>query len=75
MHAHIGDRLVLEGTHLGDPRRTAVIISLPHSDGSPPYEVRWLDDGRTTLIFPGPQARIEPAPDAQAEAQTRETWS
>jgi hypothetical protein len=61
MNAHIGDRLVLEGTHLGDSRRTAVITALRHDDGSPPYEVRWLDDGRTTLIFPGPQARIEPA--------------
>ena len=61
MNAHIGDRLVREGTHLGDGRRTAVITALRHSDGSPPYEVRWLDDGRTTLIFPGPQAHIEPA--------------
>ncbi|MEU8233220.1 DUF1918 domain-containing protein [Actinoplanes sp. NPDC048967] len=61
MKAHIGDRLVLEGTHLGDGRRTAVVTALHHRDGTPPYEVRWLDDGRTTLIFPGPQARIEPA--------------
>ena len=61
MNAHIGDRLVLEGTRLGDGRRTAVITALRHGDGSPPYEVRWLDDGRNTLIFPGPQARIEPA--------------
>jgi len=58
MHATIGDLLVLEGTHLGDARRTAVITGLTHSDGSPPYEVRW-EDGRTTLIFPGPQGRIE----------------
>jgi hypothetical protein len=61
MHAHIGDRLVLEGTHPGDNRRTAVITALRHLDGTPPYEVRWLDDGRTTLIFPGPEAHIEPA--------------
>lgn len=61
MKAHIGDRLVLEGTHLGDSRRTAVITALRNRDGSPPYEVRWLDDGRTTLIFPGPQAHVEPA--------------
>ncbi|MFI7546833.1 DUF1918 domain-containing protein [Actinoplanes sp. NPDC049599] len=59
MQAHIGDRLVLEGTHLGDARRTAVITALRHRDGSPPYEVRWLNDGRTTLIFPGPEAHIE----------------
>ena len=61
MNAHIGDLLVVEGTHLGDARRTAVITALRHRDGSPPYEVRWLDDGRTTLIFPGPQSRIETA--------------
>ncbi|RSM50484.1 DUF1918 domain-containing protein [Actinoplanes sp. ATCC 53533] len=60
MNAHIGDQLVLDGTHVGDSRRTGVITGLPHRDGSPPYLVRWLDDGRTTLIFPGPQARIEP---------------
>jgi len=61
MHAHVGDLLLLESTHLGDSHRTAVITALRHGDGSPPYEVRWLDDGRTTLIFPGPQARIGPA--------------
>ena len=61
MNAHVGDRLVVHGTHLGDTRRTAVITNLRHDDGSPPYEVRWLDDGRTTLIFPGPEAHIEPA--------------
>ena len=60
MNAHVGDLLLLEGTHLRDGRRTAVITALRHGDGSPPYEVRWLDDGRTTLIFPGPEARIKP---------------
>lgn len=61
MNAHIGDRLILEGTRVGSDHRTAVITALHHPDGTPPYEVRWLDDGRTTLIFPGPEARIEPA--------------
>ncbi|MFI7542486.1 DUF1918 domain-containing protein [Actinoplanes sp. NPDC049599] len=70
MHAHIGDRLVLEGTHLGDGRRTAVITAVHHGDGTPPYEVRWLDDGRASLIFPGPQAHIEPAaPRSRGAAQ------
>ena len=67
MNAHIGDRLILEGAHLGERRRTAVITALRHGDGSPPYEVRWLDDGRTTLIFPGPQARIEPGAGSSPE--------
>lgn len=61
MIAQIGDRIVLEGIHLGDPRRVGVITALTHADGSPPYEVRWLGDGRTTLIFPGAEAKIEHA--------------
>ena len=59
MIAHVGDRLFLEATHLGDPRRVGVVTAVVHEDGGPPYQVRWLDDGRTTLIFPGPEARIE----------------
>ena len=61
MIAHIGDRLVMDGKHLGDERRAGIIIGVDHADGTPPYQVRWLDDGRTTLIFPGVEARIEPA--------------
>ncbi|HEX2355872.1 MAG TPA: DUF1918 domain-containing protein [Micromonosporaceae bacterium] len=60
MNAHTGDRLVLEGTHVGDPRRAGVIIGLRHKDGTPPYEVRWLDTGHVALVFPGPDARVEP---------------
>ena len=59
MIAHIGDRLVLEGTQLGEARRTGIITAVAHADGGPPYQVRWLDDGRTTLIFPGAESRIE----------------
>ena len=62
MYAHIGDRLVVESTHLGEPRRVGVIEAVSHADGAPPYRVRWLDDGRTTLFFPGPQAHVEPPP-------------
>jgi len=62
MIAHIGDRLVVEGTHLGDRRRIGIITAVAHDDGAPPYTVRWLDDDRTTLIFPGPEAHIEPPP-------------
>jgi hypothetical protein len=60
MIAHVGDRIVLEGTHLGEARRAGVVVAVAHADGGPPYQVRWLDDGRTTLIFPGAEARIEP---------------
>jgi uncharacterized protein DUF1918 len=60
MKAHVGDRLVLEGTHVGDPRRVGVITALRHPDGTPPYLVRWLDNDHEALVFPGPDARVEP---------------
>jgi hypothetical protein len=69
MIAHIGDRLVMDGKHLGDARRAGVIIGVGHVDGTPPYQVRWLDDGRTTLIFPGVEARIEPATPIDKDTQ------
>jgi hypothetical protein len=59
MNAKVGDRLVVEGLHVGDGRRVGVIIGLRHGDGTPPYEVRWLDSGHEALVFPGPEARIE----------------
>jgi len=64
MIAHVGDRLVIEGTHLGEARRVGVITGVSHDDGAPPYYVRWLDDGRTTMIFPGVEARIESSAEA-----------
>jgi Domain of unknown function (DUF1918) len=67
MIAHIGDRIVLESTHLGEARRIGVITAVGHPDGSPPYEVRWAGSDRTTLIFPGAEARIESAASAAAE--------
>jgi hypothetical protein len=61
MIAHVGDRIILEGTHLGDARRVGVILAVARADGTPPYQVRWLDNGRTTLIFPGAEAHVEVA--------------
>lgn len=60
MKAHTGDTLVLEGTHLGDPRRLGTITEVHGTDGAPPYLVRWSESGRETLCFPGPDARVEP---------------
>lgn len=57
MYAHVGDRLIVDG----DPARTAVIIGVPHSDGSPPYVVKWLIDGHIALVSPGEFARVVPA--------------
>jgi hypothetical protein len=61
MHAQVGDRIVVKGVHVGDVARVGVVTALRHADGSPPYEVRWLPDGREGLIFPGPEAHVERA--------------
>lgn len=59
MKAHVGDKLVLAGTHVGDVRRVGIILDVREPDGSPPYRVRWLADGHEGLIYPGPDAHIE----------------
>ncbi|WP_214414141.1 DUF1918 domain-containing protein [Sphaerisporangium fuscum] len=61
MKAEVGDRLIVEGVHLGVPRRVGIIMGVHHADGSPPYDVRWLDQERQCLVFPGPDAHIEHA--------------
>ncbi|MER6938976.1 DUF1918 domain-containing protein [Nocardioides sp. NPDC127514] len=61
MHASVGDHLVVAGQHVGDHVREAEIIEVSHPDGSPPYLVRWSDSDHESLVFPGPDAHIEPA--------------
>jgi len=67
MHGHVGDRLVLEGVHVGTPRRVGIIVGLHHQDGTPPYDVRWLDTGRETLVYPGSEGHVEVAADHDQE--------
>jgi Domain of unknown function (DUF1918) len=55
MKARVGDRLITEGSQ---GQRACVIIGLHHSDGSPPYVVRWLADAHITLMFPDPYTRL-----------------
>lgn len=59
MQAKVGDRLIMEGVHVGDPKRVGVISAVSHPDGTPPYTVHWLDSDRETLVFPGSECHIE----------------
>ncbi|WIN00574.1 DUF1918 domain-containing protein [Actinoplanes oblitus] len=61
MKARTGDRIVVAGNREGNVRRVGVITAVGHADGRPPYHVRWLEDGHTSVVFPGPEAHIEPA--------------
>jgi hypothetical protein len=60
MKARIGDRVVVEAIRVGAERRVGIVTGVDHDDGSPPYRVRWLSDGRTTLLYPGPETHVEP---------------
>ena len=59
MFAAVGDRLVVMGVHEGIPARDGEIIEVRHADGSPPYVVRWSDNGHESLVFPGPDAYVQ----------------
>lgn len=58
MFATVGDRLIVHGTHVGEPVRDGEILEIRHADGSPPYVVRWSDTGHEALVFPGPDAEV-----------------
>lgn len=57
MQAKIGDWLVVQSRSDSHHARRAVILAV-HADGGPPYTVRWTDDGRETVVFPGPDATV-----------------
>jgi len=58
MKAAIGDEVVVEKTRTGTVRRDGEVVGLHRPDGAPPFDVRWSDNGRTTVFFPGPDAHI-----------------
>lgn len=59
MQAVKGDRLVIKGHHISEPDSDGEILEVRGPDGSPPYLVRWSEDGRVGLVFPGPDAHIQ----------------
>jgi uncharacterized protein DUF1918/pyridoxamine 5'-phosphate oxidase-like protein len=59
MKANVGDRIVIKGHHVGEPDRDAEILEVHGAGGTPPYVVRWSDDGHEGLFFPGPDANLQ----------------
>jgi hypothetical protein len=60
MRANVGDRLHFHGNTVGERDRTGEILEVRGPDGSPPFLVQF-EDGHTALVFPGPDAVVEPA--------------
>ncbi|MEU4293136.1 DUF1918 domain-containing protein [Kribbella sp. NPDC026596] len=58
MKAAPGDWLMIEGTHLDDPKRHGLILEVHGPDGSPPYIVRWDDTKTETVVIPSAGAHI-----------------
>ena len=59
MKANVGDRIVVRGHQVGERERHGEIVEVHGADGTPPYLVRWLDDGHEGLVFPGSDVTIE----------------
>jgi hypothetical protein len=57
MHASVGDRLIVHGTHVDDPVKDGEILEVRGKNGEPPFVVRW-EDGHEGLVFPGPDATV-----------------
>jgi hypothetical protein len=67
VHAQTGDHLVVEGAKVGVARRDGEILETHGPDGAPPFLVRWTDSGAEALVYPGPDAHIQPAEEVGAE--------
>jgi hypothetical protein len=59
MDVKVGDHLVVRGRTVSQPDRTAEVLEVLGTDGGPPYQVRWTEDGHEGLFFPGPDALVE----------------
>ena len=59
MDARVGDRIIVQGHHTGEPIRDCHVVEVRGAEGSPPYVVRWENSGNETLFFPGSDAIVE----------------
>jgi hypothetical protein len=56
MQARSGDWLVVHSHSDGGHVRRAEIVAT--HGGEPPYTVRWLDEDKESIVFPGPDAQV-----------------
>ncbi|MER7788795.1 DUF1918 domain-containing protein [Streptomyces sp. NPDC000941] len=58
MEATVGDKLLVHGRVVGIHDRTAEIIEVLGDDGTPPFRVRFEDDGHECVVSPGPDSVV-----------------
>ncbi len=57
MHAKVGDKIVVDALHTGDPERKGEIVEILGEGAVVHYRVRW-HDGHESLYFPGSDAHV-----------------
>ncbi|MBE1593751.1 DUF1918 domain-containing protein [Nonomuraea angiospora] len=60
MRANVGDHLIVHGKVVGQRDRIGEIVEIRGENGTPPFRVRF-EDGHEQLVFPGPDAVVQPA--------------
>jgi hypothetical protein len=76
MYAQAGDWLVVEGRDITHHARRGQILSVSSPEGTPPYWVRWKDDGHEALVVPGPDTHVVSAANqATADASAEKPFS
>jgi hypothetical protein len=71
VHAEVGNWLVVRSRLVDQPVRAGQIVDVSDPDGSPPYVVHWLDDERTSVVFPGADAVIATDPPGRPASPDR----
>lgn len=71
MKAHSGDWLIVHSHTDGALVRRAEIIATGDG-GTPPFTVRWIEDDRESVVFPGPDAEVVSAGE-KAEINRQQT--
>ena len=59
----VGHRLCVRGRTVGQSDHRVDIVEVRGAAGGPPYLVRYAD-GHEAVVFPGPDAVVEPAADS-----------
>lgn len=53
MHANVGDEIVVDPVHVGQPTRRGEILEVLLKNDVTHYRVRWDDNGHETIFYPG----------------------
>jgi hypothetical protein len=71
MRAHLGDRVAVDGRHVGTPTRQGEIVEVLGHGGDEHYRVRW-DGGVESILFPQSDLRLLTGEAASGESATAE---